>query len=222
MIKITNQDKKTNKLTLVTDMSTTLANAIRRSVLEIPTMAIDDVEISKNDSALYDEIIAHRLGLIPIKTEKGAKEETFKLSVTGPKMVYATDLKPSVGTDLAIPIVILDKEQEVEIVCNARLGKGVDHIKYSPGLAYYKHNVDMDVLDFIIIDDEGKVTYNEEELKNNRAVTEDILKKIKGMKEVKELEFTIEGWGQLDVKDIFVKAVETLQDNLEMLEKAVK
>ncbi|MEK6871452.1 MAG: hypothetical protein AABX16_00955 [Nanoarchaeota archaeon] len=221
MIKINTFDKKNQKLTFLTDMSTTLANAIRRSVLEIPTMAIDEVEIAKNDSALYDEIIAHRLGLIPIKTEKTSKEEKFKLSVVGPKMVYATDIKPSVGTDFAIPIVILDKDQEIEIVCEARLGKGIDHIKYSPGLAYYKHNVDMDILDFIIIDDEGKVTYNEEELKN-KAISESTLKKIRAIKEVKEIEFSIESWGQLEVKDIFVKAIEALQDNLEELEKAVK
>ena len=58
----------------MTDMPVSLANAIRRSVLEIPIMAIDNVEISKNDSALYDEIIAHRLGLIPIKTSKTIKQ----------------------------------------------------------------------------------------------------------------------------------------------------
>ena len=70
MIKTKNLDKEKQKLSFVTDMSTSLANAIRRSVLEIPVMAIDEVEIVKNDSALYDEIIAHRIGLIPIKTEK--------------------------------------------------------------------------------------------------------------------------------------------------------
>ena len=47
-------------------------------------------------------------------------------------------------------------------------------------------------------------------------------KKIKNLKEVTELEFTIESWGQLEVKDIFIKAVEALEDNLKELEKAVK
>ena len=68
MIKTINYDKQ--KINFTTDMQINLANAIRRSVLEIPVMAIDEVEIIKNDSALYDENIAHRIGLIPIKTEK--------------------------------------------------------------------------------------------------------------------------------------------------------
>ena len=53
MIKIKNYNKEEQKISFITDMSISLANAIRRSVLEIPIMAIDGVDISKNDSALY-------------------------------------------------------------------------------------------------------------------------------------------------------------------------
>ena len=59
------------KLVLRIPANEPLANAIRRSVAEIPVLAVDEVEIFKNDSALYDEMIAHRVGLIPLKTEKG-------------------------------------------------------------------------------------------------------------------------------------------------------
>ncbi len=51
-------------------MAIELANALRRSVDEIPVLAINEVDIYKNDSALYDEIIAHRLGLIVLKNQK--------------------------------------------------------------------------------------------------------------------------------------------------------
>lgn len=220
MIKIKNYDKKKQKLSLITDMDTSLANAIRRSVLEIPIMAIDEVEIIKNDSAFYDEILAHRLGLIPIKTEKGNREIKFRLKEVGPKMVYSTNIKPDIGIDFKIPVVLLEKDQEIEMICEARMGKGIDHAKYSPGLSYFKHNLDDNVLDFVTIDSEGKVKYDEEEL--NKIGSEDIIKKISSLKEVKELEFTIESWGQLDAKDIFIKAIEALEDNLKELGKAVK
>lgn len=220
MIKIKKYDKKNQKLSLITDMDISLANAVRRSVLEIPVMAIDEVEIIKNDSALYDEVIAHRLGLIPIKTDKGNKEIKFKLKEIGPKTVYSTNIKPDFGTDFKIPIVILEKEQEIEIVCEARLGKGIDHIKYSPGLAFYKHNIDDEILDFVSIDEDGKVHYDGESI--GEKISEDKLKKIKNIKEINEIEFNIESWGQLDVRDIFLKSIDALEGNLKELDKVVK
>lgn len=48
-----------------TDIS--IVNGLRRAILsDTPTMAIDFVEIQENTSALHDEFVAHRLGLIPL------------------------------------------------------------------------------------------------------------------------------------------------------------
>ncbi|HLC87315.1 MAG TPA: hypothetical protein VJH65_03520 [Candidatus Nanoarchaeia archaeon] len=221
MIKQKTHDKEKQRLSFVTDMPISLANALRRSSLEIPVMTIDEVEIIKNDSALYDEMIAHRIGLVPIKTLKSVKETKFKLKAIGPKIVYSTDMHPDVGTDYKLPIVILDEEQELELVADAKLGKGIEHIKYSPGLMFYRHNLDLDVLEFINIDENGKVSYNEEELKN-KGLPDAQIDKIKKIKECKELVFEIESWGQLDVKDIFPRAIEALNDNLEEVQKAMK
>jgi DNA-directed RNA polymerase I and III subunit RPAC1 len=47
-----------------------LANALRRILLsEVPTMAIEKVGILNNTSVTPDEVLAHRLGLIPLKAD---------------------------------------------------------------------------------------------------------------------------------------------------------
>ena len=47
-----------------------LANTLRRVIIsEIPTIAIDLVSITKNTTALNSEMIAHRLGLVPIDSK---------------------------------------------------------------------------------------------------------------------------------------------------------
>jgi len=47
-----------------------LANALRRILIsEIPTMAIETVRLYQNTGTLQDEVLCHRLGLIPFKVE---------------------------------------------------------------------------------------------------------------------------------------------------------
>ncbi|XP_009791015.1 uncharacterized protein [Nicotiana sylvestris] len=47
-----------------------LANAFRRILIaEVPTVAIEKVLIANNTSIIQDEVLAHRLGLIPIKVD---------------------------------------------------------------------------------------------------------------------------------------------------------
>ena len=47
-----------------------IANALRRIMIsEVPTMTIDLVEVRENTSALHDEFLAHRLGLVPLNSE---------------------------------------------------------------------------------------------------------------------------------------------------------
>lgn len=47
-----------------------LANAFRRILIsEVPTMAIEKVLVANNTSIIQDEVLAHRLGLIPIQAD---------------------------------------------------------------------------------------------------------------------------------------------------------
>ncbi len=53
-----------------------LANALRRILLaEVPTMAIETVHLFANSSILHDEVLAHRLGLVPILADPALFEE---------------------------------------------------------------------------------------------------------------------------------------------------
>lgn len=154
------ENKKTGRVVfMIKGINPGLANALRRVMMEsVPTMAIDEVEFRKNNSVLYDEILAHRLGLIPLKTDLksytlpakckcggvGCSRCTVKLTLkhSSPGMVSAFAIKskdPAIKPVYDIPIVALIKEQELEFEATAKLGQGREHAKWSPCLAYYKY-----------------------------------------------------------------------------------
>jgi DNA-directed RNA polymerase subunit D len=143
----------------VTKINPAIANAIRRYIVAfVPTMAIDELEIKKNGSALYDEMIALRMGLIPLKTDlksyklwedaedQRPKSAQYELKLTlktkGPCTVYSSDIKsqdPKVIPAFdKLPIVKLLENQELEFIATARLGQGREHSKFSPGLVIYR------------------------------------------------------------------------------------
>ena len=161
-VRILENNKDQGKLSFILkDSNPVFANTLRRLMVdEVPTMAVEDVEFQKNNSILYDEMIAHRLGLITLKTDlksynlpekckcegKGCNRCQLKLilrATKGSGIVYASELK---SKDPAVkpvyqdtPIVKLLKGQTLELEATAVLGTGKQHMKWSPCHVWYKY-----------------------------------------------------------------------------------
>jgi DNA-directed RNA polymerase subunit D len=151
-MKVDVKELKPRKAVLkIEDIRPYFVNSLRRIMLsELPKLAVDDVVIYDNTSALFDEIIAHRLGLVPIPTDlslltfrdqcvckgKGCPNCTvrYTLSKEGEGTVYSGDLQPAEKswaiTEDKIPIVELYGDQRLILEVEAVLGRGRDHAKW--------------------------------------------------------------------------------------------
>ena len=138
------------------DVPLQYANALRRVCLNgVPVFAIDTVDIIQNTSVLPDEGLAHRLGLIPLKTDLKRFNEPSKCDCQSEsgcsncKVLLVLDsgeaeesravlsselssedetIKPTSDT---IPIVQLAPGQQIKVECYARLGRGTEHAKWN-------------------------------------------------------------------------------------------
>lgn len=148
---------------ILKNSSPAMANALRRTLLsDIPKMAIDKVEfhlgpIMSGDkeyesvTPLFDEIIAHRLGMVPVPTDldlfvpqsecvcggEGCPSCSimYSLNKIGPCTVLSGDLMPLGNQDLKvkdefIPIVELTDGQAVLIYAHAVMGTAKTHVKW--------------------------------------------------------------------------------------------
>lgn len=206
-VKLVSKNKDNTKATFeVKGLSNAYINTIRRVLSdEVPTMAIDKVEVIKNSSVLYDEIVAHRLGLVVLKTdlksyqlpdednpeESALNSVKLTLEAKGPGVVYASQMKSKDPKVVPVfpktPIVKLLKDQELKVAATATMGLGRIHAKWSPGMAYYK------------INSEGQKDPN----KN-------------------DVTFTVESWGQLSVKEMMTQAFKAFDDKLSEFESELK
>ena len=148
---------------ILRNSSPAMANALRRTLLsDIPKMAIDKVEFHlgpimyddkeyESVTPLFDEIIAHRLGMVPVPTDlnlfcpqsecvcggEGCPNCTimYSLNKIGPCTVLSGDLEPLGNPDLRvkdefIPIVELTDGQAVLIYATAVMGTAKKHVKW--------------------------------------------------------------------------------------------
>ncbi|MEM0075734.1 MAG: DNA-directed RNA polymerase subunit D [Conexivisphaerales archaeon] len=131
-------------------------NSVRRlSLSEVPVLAIDDVIILENTSPVYDEVLAHRLGMIPLVTPvdryslpsecdcnnpSGCPKCRVMIVLDAsagesPRTVYSGELICPEDKDVKpvsdrIPIVKLAPNQKVKVEAYARMGRGKDHAKW--------------------------------------------------------------------------------------------
>ncbi|KAG2226328.1 hypothetical protein INT45_006000 [Circinella minor] len=147
---------------VLSDTDLSVANALRRVMIaEVPTVAIDMVEIETNSTVLADEFIAHRLGMVPIDSRDVEKlrytrdctcsqycpecsvELTMHVKCTDDrtKTVTSRDLISSNLTfapvlqdknDAGVMLVKLRKGHELKLKCIAKKGVAKEHAKWSP------------------------------------------------------------------------------------------
>ena len=174
-VKVISQKDDTIKV-LLEATEPAFVNALRRVLIaDVPKMAIEDVEFHlgpiraedgkeyESVAPLFDEMIAHRLGLVPIPTDLGLynrREDCptchgegcpsctiiYSLNKRGPGIVTSADMEPIGDTklrpkDQGIPIVQLAEGQAILIYATAQLGTGKEHAKWQPthgvGYQYY-------------------------------------------------------------------------------------
>lgn len=158
---------------IISNTDISIVNALRRILLaEIPKMAIDEVEFHlgsitdetiqkdyESVSPLFDEIIAHRLSMLPIptdlelfkfKSECVCKNEgcpnctiIYSINKKGPCTIYSGDLEPLGDIkfkikDENIPIVKLADKQALLVYAHAILGTAKQHAKWqvTSGVGY--------------------------------------------------------------------------------------
>lgn len=131
------------------DVDLALANSLRRTMLgEVPTLAIDLVDIKTNSSVLADEFLAHRLGLVPLESEDidqlkytrdcTCEDHCEKCSVTlqlkarcdneDTMNVYSSHLvivSPQTGLNLGQPVV-RDPQKKGVLLCKLKKHQALD------------------------------------------------------------------------------------------------
>ena len=154
------------------------ANALRRICLNgVPVFAIDRVGIVENTSVLADEGLAHRLGLIPLKTDLSEFKDLadIKTDDSTNRVMLTLDsgetneTRTVLSSELTsednfvkpisdkIPIVELAPGQRIKIEAYARLGRGLEHAKWNSSNISVLTETDKDDEKILTIESTGAI-----------------------------------------------------------------
>lgn len=168
------------------DIPRQYVNALRRlSISQVPTFAIDDVVILENSSVMHDEAIAHRLGLIPLRTDlerfvmphncdcnstlgcskcrvllvlDSESQDKTKV-ITSADLISEDDVVKPVNSE--IPIVSLAPGQKLKFEAYARLGTGKSHAKWQPTSVAVVKDSKKEEDSILVIESNGALTPEE-------------------------------------------------------------
>jgi len=228
---------------LIRGLTPAFANGIRRAMIaDVPTFSIDGVRFVENSSVMFDEMIALRLGLVPLTTDLDdfsvGDEVTLALDVEGPATAYSGDIEtadPMVEpADRNVPIIELKEGQRLELEADAALGRGKDHAKHQGGVAVgYRHLQRVEVVgdrdEFA--DDDPHVLRGVIEDDGDLVATEEFDHDLTNRYPGKELAvhdvpnafvFHVETDGSMSVEDLVLEATESLRSRASELEEAVQ
>ncbi|MCT9096652.1 DNA-directed RNA polymerase subunit D [Haloarchaeobius sp. HME9146] len=229
-------------LFLVRGVTPAFANGIRRAMIaDVPTLSIDEVRVIENSSVMFDEQIAHRLGLIPLTTPEGEFDEddviTLSIDVEGPATAYSGDLVSADGmvqpADQNVPIIDLKDDQRLELEADAVLDTGKEHAKHQGGVSVgYRHLQHVEVVgDAAEFEEEEPniirgVVEIDGELVNTAEFDNDLTKKFPGKElEVTDVEkafvFHVETDGSMTVEELVTRATDSIEARATELQDAV-
>ncbi len=154
IVSIKTLEKTEKKIKFLLDADIGFANALRRVMMnEVPVLAVETVIFEDNNSGLFDEVVAHRLGLIPLKFDirtmnmkkdckcdgKGCSRCQVRLVLekSGLCTVMSSDIVSDIEVEKNIPIVELLEGQHIKLEAIAELGLGIDHTKYQSAIVGY-------------------------------------------------------------------------------------
>lgn len=168
------------------DIPRQYVNALRRlSINQVPTFAIDDVVILENSSVMHDEAIAHRLGLIPLRTDLerfvmphlcdckstlgcskcrvllvlDTESQDKTKVITSADLVSEDEVVKPVSNE--IPIVSLAPGQKLKFEAYARLGTGKKHAKWQPTSVAVVKDSKKEEDSILVIESNGSLTPEE-------------------------------------------------------------
>ena len=158
---------------LVDGVNAAFANSLRRTmVAEVPIMTVEDIFYFDNSSIVPDEVLAHRIGFVPLTTDLDnyvlPEECDCEAELGCPKCragltmdieakddtvtVYSGDIVPEdpsiAPVSKRIPLAKLAPGQAIKFEAYAQLGQGKVHAKWSPvSMCVYQNVAFVDVED---------------------------------------------------------------------------